>query len=69
MSNSNDSHYDKDIIFVKNNVHFTINYHDIDAIKNIIPKNKIHINELSKYTKIFTDLGYKCYYIGERSKI
>lgn len=57
------------IILIKNNEYITINYYDIDVIKNLIPSTKIHINELSKYTKILTNAGYKCYYIDQYSKL
>ena len=56
-------------IIIKNNEYITINYYDIDAIKNLIPSTKIHINELSRYTKILTNAGYKCYYIDQLSKL
>ena len=57
------------IILIKNNEYITINYYNIDVIKKIIPSTKIHINELSKYTKILTNAGYKCYYINNFSKL
>lgn len=57
------------IILIKNNEYITINYYNIDVIKKIIPSTKIHINELSKYTKILTNAGYKCYYIDQYSKL
>jgi|SaaInlV_125m_DNA_1040241.scaffolds.fasta_scaffold58351_2 hypothetical protein len=73
MNNYIDSHYVKDIIFVKNNEYFTIYYHDSDALKNIIPNTKtytkIHINELSRYTKKLSNAGYKCHYISGHSKL
>jgi len=69
MNNYIVSHCEKDIIFVKNNEYFTIYYQDIAAIKNIISNTKIHISELSGYTKKLTNAGYKCHYIGERSKL
>jgi len=59
----------KNVILIKNNEYITVNYYDIDAIKNLIPSTKIHINELSRYTKILTKAGYKCYYIDQRSKL
>ena len=45
----------KNVILIKNNEYITVNYYDIDAIKNLIPSTKIHINELSRYTNT-----YKC---------
>ena len=59
----------KNVIFIKINEYFTINYYDIDTIKKLVPDTQVHINELSKYTKILTDEGYKCYYIDQRSKL
>jgi hypothetical protein len=38
MNNYIDSHYEKDIIFVKNNEYLTIYYHDSDAFKKYNPK-------------------------------
>ena len=61
--------YEKDIIFVKNNEYLKIYYHDSEALKNIIPNTKIHINELSRYTKKLSNVGYKCHYISGRSKL
>jgi len=63
------NNYEKDIIFVKNNEYLKIYYNDIAAIKNIIPYTKIHINELSRYTKKLTNAGYKCHYISGCSKL
>jgi len=63
------NNYEKDIIFVKNNEYLKIYYHDIAAIKNIIRYTKIHINELSRYTKKLTNAGYKCHYISGCSKL
>lgn len=53
----------KNLILIKNNEY------NIDAIKNLIPSTKIHINEFSKYTKILTNAGYKCYYIVQHSNL
>jgi hypothetical protein len=69
MNNYIDSHCEKDIIFVKNNEYLKIYYHDSEALKNIIPNTKIHINELSRYTKKLSNAGYKCHYISGRSKL
>jgi hypothetical protein len=63
------NNYEKDIIFVKNDEYLKIYYHDIAAINNIIPNTKIHINELSRYTKKLTNAGYKCHYISGCSKL
>lgn len=60
---------EKDIIFVKHNEYLTLYYHDSEALKNIIPNTKIHINELSRYTKKLSNAGYKCHYISGRSKL
>ncbi len=60
---------DKNVFFLKNGEYITINYHDLNSIKNKLPNTKIHVNELSKYNKILTNMGYVCYYIGERSKL
>ena len=43
---------DKTILFLKKGEYITINYYDIDSIKDKIPSTKIHINELSKYNKL-----------------
>ena len=69
MNNYIDLHYEKDIIFVKNNEYLTLYYHDSEALKNIIPNTKIHINELSRYTKKLSNTGYKCHYISGLSKL
>jgi len=69
MNNYIVSHCEKDIIFVKNNEYLKIYYHDSEALKNIIPNTKIHINELSRYTKKLSNAGYKCHYICGRSKL
>ena len=69
MNNYIVSHCEKDIIFVKNNEYLTLYYHDSEALKNIIPNTKIHINELSRYTKKLSNAGYKCHYICGRSKL
>ena len=45
----------------------------VTLLKNIIPNTKtytkIHINELSRYTKKLSNTGYKCHYISGCSKL
>ena len=60
---------DKTILFLKKGEYITINYYDIKSIEDKIPSTKIHINELSKYNKLLTNMGYECYYISDRSKL
>lgn len=60
---------DKTILFLKKGEYITINYYDINSIKDKIHSTKIHINELSKYNKLLTNMGYECYYISDRSKL